>query len=54
MNNKMLWFAWAVLNSVLGAYFHDIGYGSSVLVWTFWVFAGVGFAEYIMSKFKEV
>ena len=52
--NKMIWFGWAVVNSVLGAYFHDIGYGSSVLVWTFWGFAGVGLAEYIVSKFKEV
>ena len=54
MNNKMIWFAWAVVNSVLGAYFYDIGYGSSALVCTLWIFAGVGLAEYIVSKFKEV
>ncbi len=52
--NRMVWFAWAVVNSVLGAYFYDIGYGYSALVCTLWVFAGVGWAEYIVSKFKEV
>ena len=53
--NPLIWFLWAVLTLMAGAFLYDINsYGApSIMTWTLWFFGVHGFVEYILNQYRR-